>query len=203
MASAAPHLDFDDDGSWIVARRTKDRGGEASGGDGGRALRDALTSLEPPSEVVNLKITASRNGKGLSNAVACEFPVRLGYESAVSLGVEGTHLFDLDVEIAKKPTVTDPSVALILDGMAFIVRVRRALDGSHEVELRGAVSLLREELQFDARAQSFSNITERFYDRLQVNESLRIGAGGDGTLTLGNTSSSDQAGALKLKIQVR
>lgn len=203
LTASAPQLDFSDDGTWIVGRRSESADDEGDRRRGDKALAEALAALQPPSEVVNLTLAASRNGKGLSRQVTCDFPLRLGYESAVVLGVEGTRLFDYDVEIAKQSTVPDPVVGLDIDGLAFLLRADRAVDGGLDLTLRGVVNLQRDSVVFEPRGPGFGALDQRFYDRLQLDQTVHVAAGGDGSVVIGNAQGGGEAGALKLRIQVR
>jgi len=196
----APEFEFNDDGSWIVARgRSEEGGGSARGGE---ALRAAVEELQREAEAVTLGLEVQRKGNGLSKRVTCDLTVCLGQESAVVLGVESTRLFDFDIETAQGSSVPDPGVGLDIDGLALVLRVDRAPDGSLDVTLSGAANLLRETGEFDPRARLFGAIENRVYDRLQVDEVLRIPEGARRAVSIGNAGRAG-AGTLELKIQVR
>jgi len=199
LTSLHPHLEFSDGNSWFLSRPN----GAEDPRSGERDLASTVADIQSPSEVVNVSIQALLTGEGLSRQVSCDIPLRLGFESAVVMGVEGTRLCDYDVEIAKGSTVADPIVILQIDGMALLMRVDRAADGGFDLALRGVVNLLANSTVFDPHAKSIGSLEQRAYNRLELTETVHIDADGNGTTVIGNTGGGEGGGVLEFRVQVR
>ncbi len=166
-------------------------------------LIQLVDQLQSPIEMVSVSIQVTRGGAELSRDIQCEIPLRLGVESAIVTGIEGTRLYDYEVEIAAKAAVTEPVVGLDLEGLVLLVKVSRARSGGFDLQLRGMVKLQRKLSTFDPIIAGFGSIEQEASDFLELNDVVHVPATGNRSLVLGNTASGGDSKGIRFQIQVR
>jgi len=202
IRSQRPDLDLGYTSNWVVGTLDADVAEDMrASGMATRRLGQVVEEIVQAAETVQVGLSFTRHGEGLSRGVACDVPLRLGSQSSVSLGVEGTWVRDFDVEIAQGAAASEPLSYLYLDGLVLTLEPRRRPDGDLSLRLYGLGQLMRERSFFELDAPMFRGMDQILFDRLVIDQTVTLKRG-QGSVSLGNTSGSSPLGGLRLDIDV-
>ena len=180
-------------GAWEVLLHGASEAGDRS--------RDSvmLEALVPEAEVVQLALSARRNGEG-SGGLELELPLVVGEVSAVSVGVEVNVFRKAFVEVAEGASVADPAPIIELDGAVLMLRPLRLPDGGLQLEVRGSIQLRRGQREYDTQGRSLPPCELSDWELLTIRETLDLSGG---EAIVGRTGGGESSGAIRFGVQVR
>jgi hypothetical protein len=191
-------------GPWIFARQAHEQDEEEAERSPVPSYAEVLSASLPDTESVNLGLELRRGGPQGEVLRRAGIALRTSRSNVISLGVERTYEYGYDVEVAQHAAAGDPETRVSFDGVLCKLGLTRQPDGGLRLDVEGIATALIDDRRFEYAGHFLERAIQPSFDRLQVDESLHIGA--DETtrrFVLGNQFEGAGSQGLTLVVTVR